>query len=350
MPRNLEAVLLSATLLAAGGTAPAQSPKGEAKRHFDAGLTLVESEDFEAAAAEFEASIALYATKMGLFNLANCYKALRRYGEAIDTVDRLEREFEGKLGTLEADVAKLKAEMSGIVASVEIRVVQPGASVLVDGREAGKSPLPRPLVLGPGEHVLEVTLDGFEAASRRIKLASADAKTEAFDLVPAKEEQPPAPAVIEKAEEPEQVAPEPAPAPIPAAQEKSSDKNRLWPVFWSGLAGTVVAGALTGVFYGLASGKSDDFDGYRNEYQDTTAALALDLDNAELRAREAALWAKMAEASDDTETYSNLGLVFCIAAGVLAAATSVVGVVAMRADERPSVEVSAAPGGLAVSY
>ena len=52
--------------------------KAEAEKHFKAGLTLQKADDFDAAAAAFEKSISLYATKGGLYNLANCYRALHR--------------------------------------------------------------------------------------------------------------------------------------------------------------------------------------------------------------------------------------------------------------------------------
>jgi len=112
--RSLVAVI-ALSLFAVAECALAQSPKIEAKQHFDAGNALVENEDYSAAAAEFEVSVSLYATKMGLFNLANCYKALNRYGDALEALARLEREFAGKLGDLADEVASLKATIEGMV-------------------------------------------------------------------------------------------------------------------------------------------------------------------------------------------------------------------------------------------
>jgi hypothetical protein len=58
-------------------------------------------------------------------------------------------------------------ELRPLLASVAVRVDVDGAEVWVDERPGGTSPLPRPLILGPGEHVIRVRApDGREAESR----------------------------------------------------------------------------------------------------------------------------------------------------------------------------------------
>jgi len=79
---------------------PAQAlggDKEEALKHFKAGVSLQKVEDFEAAIAAFESSLRLYASKGALFNLANCQRATHRYGEALATLERLDREFGDRL-------------------------------------------------------------------------------------------------------------------------------------------------------------------------------------------------------------------------------------------------------------
>ena len=65
--------------------------KKEAQQHFKTATRLYKVEDYDGAVSEFEASVRLYPTKNGYFNLANCYKALHRYHEALAAVDKLER-------------------------------------------------------------------------------------------------------------------------------------------------------------------------------------------------------------------------------------------------------------------
>jgi hypothetical protein len=168
-----------------GAAALAASAKDEAKQHFDAGNALVENEDYAAAAAEFELSVGLYPTKMGLFNLANSYKALNRYGDALDALSRLQREFAGKLGELAAEVASLKNTIEGMVGRVSVRVDRDGATVSVDDLEVGTSPLAKPLVLAPGEHVIGARLSGYEEATQHLRVVARARSEVAFALVPA---------------------------------------------------------------------------------------------------------------------------------------------------------------------
>ena len=193
------AVALAVSLV--GAAVSAASSKDEAKQHFDAGNALVENEDYSAAAAEFEVSVGLYATKMGLFNLANCYKALNRYGDALEALARLEREFAGKLGDLADDVASLKSTIEGMVGRLAVKVDKDGAAIRVDGAEIGVSPLGKPLVLAPGDHVIEARLSGYVNASQTVRIMSRETREMSIVL----------------AEEP--VAP-PAPSPPPSAEAK----------------------------------------------------------------------------------------------------------------------------------
>jgi tetratricopeptide (TPR) repeat protein len=109
---------------------PAQGDdKTGAKKHFDAGLSLLEAEDFAGAAAEFDASVKLFPTKNGLFNLANCLKALHQYDEALAQVARLKELFANNLDAeLKAVVANLEAEIRAVVAELTIQV-DPGLTI-----------------------------------------------------------------------------------------------------------------------------------------------------------------------------------------------------------------------------
>jgi hypothetical protein len=178
------AILAGLLALSFSPPASADSKKDEAQRHFEAGLGLVETEDYDAATAEFEASVQLFPTKMGLFNLANCYKALHRYGEALDVIDRLKQEFAGKLGDLDAEVAGLERNVSAIVGRLEIDVNQDGAAISVDGTDVATSPLAKPLVLAPGDHSVTVRLTGYASQQRTIRITTGKQQAERFDLAP----------------------------------------------------------------------------------------------------------------------------------------------------------------------
>ena len=336
------------SLLAFTGVAAAQTPKDEAKRHFDAGVALAKSEDFPAAAAEFESSVAAFATKMGLFNLANAYKALHRYGDALAAIERLEREFGKTLGAdLEREVTAFKSTVQAIVGRLDVRVDREGASIRIDGADAGTSPLPNPLIVAPGDRVIEVSLDGFETAQRTVKISSGDTVVTEIVLVPVREA-PPVPAVVEA----DNGAPSADDGASKAPGEGSGDVKRkgVGALFWVSLGGTIVTGALSGVFYGLAAGASKDFDGYKSDYGTVLDDYAANPNDPALASREAKLWGRMDDAATDMEKFGKLGLGFGIAAGALAVTTVIVGVVQTRAGGNPDVEVAATPGGVSLSF
>jgi len=75
-----------------------------AEKFFLTGVSLLKKGDLPGATAEFEQSVSLYPTASALFNLANCYKASRRYQEAMHFLARTKKEYssELKLEILEA--------------------------------------------------------------------------------------------------------------------------------------------------------------------------------------------------------------------------------------------------------
>jgi hypothetical protein len=342
-------VVAAVICLAWGGRAAAQaSAKDEAKRHFDNGVELAGDENFAAAAAEFEVSVELFSTKMGLFNLANAYKALYRYGDALATVDRLEREFGKKIDAdLRKEIKALKESVQVIIGWLDVRVDKEGAAIRVDDREVGVSPLADKLIVGPGDHVIEATLDGFESSHRTVKVASGNTAVAEMVLAPVKEE-PPAPAVVE--EEAGAAAAGDATSKAPATEPGAEKEKGVGALFWVGLGGTVVTGVLSGVFYGLAAGASKDFDEAKRDYGDLADDLAADPADPALPARDERLWSQMEDTSSEVARFGKLGLGFGVVAGALAVTTVVVGIVQTRGDESAAVEVAAAPGGVSLAF
>jgi hypothetical protein len=172
-------------VLFAAASSKADEDKQEAKRHFEAGLALAEAEDFVAAAVEFESSVALFPTKMGLFNLANCYKALHRYAEALDVIVRLRSTYQGKLSAeMVREVAEFERSVTALVGRLEVKVEPAGASVMVDGKNVGVSPLPEPLLLAPGDHEVKVEFEGYRPETRKVRVTSRGREEVMVDLAP----------------------------------------------------------------------------------------------------------------------------------------------------------------------
>lgn len=254
--------------------------RAEAEKHFKAGLALFRAEKYEAALVELETSARLYPTKGGLFNLVSAYKVLSRYDDALDTIARLETEYGAKMDDeMRSAVAGIKAEIQALAARLEVVVEPPGASVTVDGRDVGKSPLRRPLLVDPGTHVVRAALEGRAPAEASVKVVSGQKERVSLSLaaepgampvavaVPSAERAEPEP--VEEpppaAEEPPKAAPmgpppaEAEPETEPAVEQDQAEEDEgLSPVwFWVGLGATAALGGAT-IAMDLVVGEAKD--------------------------------------------------------------------------------------------
>ena len=182
MKRQLCALCVAVLVTCASWSAIA-GDKEEAKQLFDAGLKLMRLDDFAGATANFERSVALYPTQNSLFNLANCYKALQRYGDALAVIERLKRDFAGKLKPeIKEAVERQQQDIQSLVARLTLRTVPADATIKIDGKDVGRGPTLGPLLLGPGEHEIEAILPGHRSERRTVKLVSGVERTEKFVL------------------------------------------------------------------------------------------------------------------------------------------------------------------------
>jgi len=348
------AFVATAAFLAAV-SASAASAKDEAKLHFDAGLALVDNEDYAAAAVEFETSVRLFPTKMGLYNLANCCKALRRYGDAIDAIERLEREFKGKLGDLQREVKALKETVEGIVGWLDVRVDREGAAILVDGVDAAVSPLAKPLVLGPGDHAIEVRLAGYETTSQTVRIVARDQLEVSFILVLAAQA-PPAPAVVEPTPaEPPGQATEPAAPPkeAPVAPPPRDPKRRVARAFgWTSMAFAIVSGLVAGGAYVTASVATDNFNESSDSYEEIKGRLETEGPTAELLDEESSTWKAMEDDDEKGARAEKIGLGAAICACALAATAITLLIVGSERREKRKAAATAAvaPDGVGVEF
>jgi hypothetical protein len=313
--------------------------KEEANRHFQSGKELMKLEDFAGAAAELEQSMALFPTKNGLFNLANCYKALHRYGDALDAYQRLRTEFGAKMDKEMASVAKADEEqIRELVGEVRVSVSEDGAAISVDGREAGRSPLFNSLYLGPGEHVLKASMNGYRDAERRTRVVSKSRTTVTLVLEPlgAALDIPEAPANEPESEPVEAESVPPAAKPTAVAGPSQDNKpTNLTPWAWTGLGLTVVTGTVAIVTLVVSESSFSDFEKAGKRY---TAGEIPITDPSLIKSK------------DDADLYGGLAIGFGVAAGVFAVATTVLFVLDASQEEKPDSAVALAPGAIAFRY
>ena len=390
-PASLAVLALWALCVLLAGPAHAQESKEEALRHFETGIALIsgESRDYRGALVEFQASVQLYPTKSGLYNLGLCYQRLSRYAEALETYDRMERDYGDALGEqLSGDIGRQREEIARITGQLTIVVGEVGATIRLDGELIGKSPLEAPLLLGPREYALEVTLEGFEPVRKKVVLStgarlvetvamrplpgalmvssgevsgalvSVDGHAAAVTPLSASLKLEAGPHVITVSKAGYQDAAEQRvtlerggtaaltfrldPIPTPAPPPPKPDSAGLGTAWAVGIGLTATSALVAGIFWFQADQRHDDFVAYDDQVK-SGAVKAGDPDAAQLdRDRQSA--------ADDTERYSAAAIGFGIGAAVLAAATAVLIGVDLSDGEGEDEGVAVTAGGLVVRF
>ena len=131
----------------------------------------------------FEDAYRIFPSPKLHFNIAQALYQLRRPLEALERYERFVREINKEEHQTEWRIAQERAfELLGQIATVDIQCNVAGALATLDGREVGRTPLPRPVRVLPGavsiviskpgyeRQVIEVTLKAGDSATQRIKL------------------------------------------------------------------------------------------------------------------------------------------------------------------------------------
>lgn len=157
------------------GPAHAQAAGREAADRFDRAVKLFEAGDVGAALAEFQAAYRLEPRFQVLYNIALAHKRLFRYGEALRAFRRYLEEGGAAIPADRSRAVQAELdEITSLVATVVVRVDGGPAELLVDGAPVGTTPLPEPLLLGPGPHALAARRAGHEPAAARLELVSGE--------------------------------------------------------------------------------------------------------------------------------------------------------------------------------
>lgn len=229
-------VLLTTMLFAA--RADAQTDERAARAHFSSGRAYYDQGRYEDALREFTEAfrVAPDASKgLMVFNMGQGQERLGRLAEAIASFQRyleLVPDAEDR-ATIEERIRGLQERLAqtGIVLTVS----EPGARVLVDGTEAGTTPLAAALQVTPGSHELRVEKEGFQPFRLRVAV-EAGRRVEAEATLVALQSHTP-----------------PPPPPRPA--DPAPSRGRTWTWVTAGVTGLALAGGTVLGF--LALGESD---------------------------------------------------------------------------------------------
>ena len=181
------AAMLVWTLVPAAALAQAASEAGaaeeQARRHFFQGATLYEEGNYEAALAEFQASVELRDVAVVHFNVAQTLRALFRYDEAIAAYQRyLERGGDRIDDRRRREVERSIAQLRERIAPVTLVVEPPGTEIRIDGRHVGVAPLDDAVVLSAGRRRIELTADGHIPVRDDLEVVGGQARTLRIEL------------------------------------------------------------------------------------------------------------------------------------------------------------------------
>jgi hypothetical protein len=158
---------------ATAGTA-SLAARETAQAHVARGNDLAARGQYGAALREFTDAYATDGDFAILYNIGQCHVALGHPVEAINAFSRYladggERVPAGRGDLLGAQIAMLQSR----IAELTIVVVGPDARVELDGRELGRSPLPRPIRLNAGNYHVSVAPDNGPTVERDITISEA---------------------------------------------------------------------------------------------------------------------------------------------------------------------------------
>ncbi|MES1209835.1 MAG: PEGA domain-containing protein, partial [Pseudomonadota bacterium] len=175
---------IAPTVPAAAAAAAAAKKKNEARERFALGLRLFESGDNSAALAEFKRAYEIFPNPLVLYNIGLVLAAMDRAVDAVGALDSFLNEGgKATAGEPGQRARRVRDEQAKRIAQLLVVTNKP-ASIEIDGVEAGRAPLERPLRLTSGAHVVSVMAPGCLPLRREVTLAGQVTETLNLTLLP----------------------------------------------------------------------------------------------------------------------------------------------------------------------
>ncbi|RYZ05231.1 MAG: PEGA domain-containing protein [Myxococcales bacterium] len=156
-------------------TASADAEVEQARKHFSQGLKLYKEGDFDAALVQFERAYAIKSNFKVLYNIAQCYFELHQYVEARDALSRYVKEGASNIeaerkAQVDTDLSELQKRIAHLKLSVNVN----GATVYVDGKKAGVTPLTSAIDVNEGQRTISVEAQDHGSKQRVVRLAGGE--------------------------------------------------------------------------------------------------------------------------------------------------------------------------------
>jgi len=155
----------------------------QARKHFGQGLKLYKDGDFDAALVQFERAYAVKSNYKVLYNIAQCYFELHQYVEARDTLSKYVKDGEGSLepdrkAQVENDLNELQRRIAHLKLSVNVN----GATVYIDGKKVGVTPLTSVVDVNEGQRTISVESTDHGTKQRVVRLAGGEEQAVTLDF------------------------------------------------------------------------------------------------------------------------------------------------------------------------
>lgn len=177
--RSAAGAVVGLLLLATSGAA---EERDQARAKLAEGVRLLEAGKPAAALARFEEAYAIVPSPKIQYNMALAYSRMDRNADAFMAYGRFLREATDGSAEHISHARQELERLSKNVAFVELVCDVPGASVLIDGRRVGLTPLPDRLPVDTGPHEIVVQSAGLEDGSRRFTAVAGESVTLRIDL------------------------------------------------------------------------------------------------------------------------------------------------------------------------
>lgn len=244
------AALLSASAGAQQPAAPNQDKKAEARAKLVEGDRLLKLGEFQQAMAAFKDAYDLYPSPKIRYNFGLAYEGMGRNADALEAFDAFLVEATDASPETRDRAVAARNTLLGRVGTLRVVADVEGATIVIDGRDMGKTAPAREIRLDPGPHLLLVDRGGGTAPfTQRLDVAAGAAVTVVVRLTAA------APTTGETTATTVATAPPEATLPLGQAAPGAEglDRGRSWRT--AGIA-TAAAGAGFlggGLLFGLAA-------------------------------------------------------------------------------------------------
>jgi len=176
--------VLLAVFLLASGAAYSDQTEDEAKTHYKQGVALFAEENYKSALGEFLKSFELKPNWKLRITIGICYFNLGRFIEAHDQLlAYLEEGGQEVLPEKKTQAEDLLAQVAKLMATVKFSTNVEGASITIDGKEIGKTPMKKSYGLEAGLYKVKIEAGGYEPFIKDINVAGGDSKEIEVNLI-----------------------------------------------------------------------------------------------------------------------------------------------------------------------